>query len=55
MILDEAPCDVAMLAEAGGTLRAGPVVVPFGAAWHDWAALELGARVARAHRTRRSG
>ena len=48
VILDEAPCDVAMLAEAGGTLRAGPVVVPFGAAWHDWAALELGARVARA-------
>jgi hypothetical protein len=36
-----------MLAEAGGTLRPGPVVVPFGAAWHDWAALELGARVAR--------
>ena len=30
------------------TLRAGPVVVPFGAAWHDWAALELGAWVARA-------
>ena len=27
---------------------AGPVVVPFGAAWHDWAALELGAWVARA-------
>ena len=26
----------------------GPVLVPFGAAWHDWAALELGAWVARA-------
>jgi hypothetical protein len=36
-----------MLVEAGGSLRAGPVVVPFGAAWHDWAALELGAWVAR--------
>ena len=47
-ILGEAPCDVAMLVEAGGSLRAGPVVVPFGAAWHDWAALELGAWVARA-------
>ena len=44
----QAPCDVAMLVEAGGSLRAGPVVVPFGAAWHDWAALELGAWVARA-------
>ena len=47
-VLAQAPCDVAMLVEAGGSLRAGPVVVPFGAAWHDWAALELGAWVARA-------
>jgi DNA-binding SARP family transcriptional activator len=47
-VLGEAPCDVAMLVEAGGSLRAGPVLVPFGAAWHDWAALELGAWVARA-------
>ena len=47
-MLEHAPCDVAMLVEAGGSLRAGPVVVPFGAAWHDWAALELGAWVARA-------
>jgi DNA-binding SARP family transcriptional activator len=48
VVLDEAPCDVAMLVAAGGPLRPGPVVVPFGAAWHDWAALELGAWVARA-------
>ena len=48
VILDEAPCDVAMLVQAGGTLRPGPVVVPFGGAWHDWAALELGAWMARA-------
>jgi DNA-binding SARP family transcriptional activator len=48
IVLEHAPCDVAMLVEAGGSLRAGPVVVPFGAAWHDWAALELGAWVARA-------
>ena len=27
---------------------AGPVLVPFGGAWHDWAALELGAWIARA-------
>ena len=39
---------MALLVAAGGSLRAGPVVVPFGAAWHDWAALELGAWVARA-------
>jgi DNA-binding SARP family transcriptional activator len=48
VVLERAPCDVAMLVEAGDSLRAGPVMVPFGAAWHDWAALELGAWVARA-------
>ena len=48
LVLAQAACDVGMLVEAGGSLRAGPVVVPFGAAWHDWAALELGAEVARA-------
>jgi DNA-binding SARP family transcriptional activator len=46
VVLDEAPCDVAMLVD--GAPRPGPVLVPFGAAWHDWGALELGARVARA-------
>jgi DNA-binding SARP family transcriptional activator len=48
LVLEQAACDVAMPVEAGGSLRAGPVVVPFGATWHDWAALELGAWVARA-------
>lgn len=48
IVLDRAPCDVAMLVEAGGSLCPGPVVVPFGAAWHDWAALELGAWIAGA-------
>jgi hypothetical protein len=48
LVLEHAACDVAMLVEAGGSLRAGPVLVPFGAAWHDWAALELGAWIARA-------
>jgi hypothetical protein len=48
VVLDQAPCDVGLLVEASGSLRSGPVVVPFGAAHHDWAALELGAWVARA-------
>jgi DNA-binding SARP family transcriptional activator len=48
VVLEQAPCDVALLVEGGGSLRAGPVVVPFGAANHDWAGLELGAWVARA-------
>ena len=48
IVLEHAPCDVAILVEAGGSLRAGTVVMPFGAGWHDWAALELGAWVARA-------
>jgi hypothetical protein len=39
---------VALLVRPGDSLRAGPVIVPFGAAWHDWAALDLGAWVARA-------
>ena len=47
-VVERAPCDVAMLVSAGESLEPGPVVVPFGAAWHDWAALELGAWVARA-------
>jgi DNA-binding SARP family transcriptional activator len=47
-VLEEAPCDVALLVTTDDRPRAGPVVVPFGAAWHDWAALELGAWVARA-------
>jgi DNA-binding SARP family transcriptional activator len=47
-VVDRAPSDVAMLVRAGDSLQPGPVVVPFGAAWHDWAALELGAWVARA-------
>jgi DNA-binding SARP family transcriptional activator len=48
VVLEGAPCDVALLVTAGGSLRDGPVIVPFGAAAHDWTALELGAWVARA-------
>jgi DNA-binding SARP family transcriptional activator len=47
MVLASVPCDVALLLE-GEAPAAGPVVVPFGATQHDWAALELGAWVARA-------
>jgi DNA-binding SARP family transcriptional activator len=48
VLLEHAACDVALIVEAGGRIQAGPIVVPFGAAWHDWAALSLGASVARA-------
>jgi len=47
-LLEQAPCDVALLIPAGGPPREGPVIVPFGAARHDWAALDLGAALARA-------
>jgi DNA-binding SARP family transcriptional activator len=46
-VLETAPCDVGLLVEAGGPPRDGPVLVPFGAARHDWTALELGAWFAR--------
>ena len=47
--LANAPCDVAVLVDRRGTIvvdAAHPVVVPFGGADHDWAALELGAWIA---------
>jgi DNA-binding SARP family transcriptional activator len=47
-LLAGASSDVALFVAAGGPVRSGAVVVPFGAAEHDWAALELGAWVARA-------
>ena len=45
-LLDQAPCDVGVV--VGGGPRPGPVVVPFAGAEHDWAAVELGAWLARA-------
>jgi len=48
IVLEHAPCDVALVVGAGGAPGPGAVLVPFGAAWHDWAALELGAWFARA-------
>jgi DNA-binding SARP family transcriptional activator len=47
IVLERAPCDVALLRRAPGSAGGGPVVVPFGGARHDWAALELGAWLAR--------
>ena len=43
VVIETARCDVGVLTSAP---RDGPVLVPFGAGRHDWAALELGARVA---------
>jgi DNA-binding SARP family transcriptional activator len=45
-VLAEAPCDVAVLAARSGR-SVGPVVVPFGGGAHDWAAIEVGAWLAR--------
>jgi DNA-binding SARP family transcriptional activator len=47
-VFDGSTSDVAALVERGGPLRDGPIVVPFGAFEHDWAALELGAWAAAA-------
>jgi DNA-binding SARP family transcriptional activator len=47
-VLEETPCDVALLVPRDATPE-GPVLVPFGGAEHDWAAVELGAWLARAN------
>jgi DNA-binding SARP family transcriptional activator len=44
-VLAKTPCDVALLVPRDGT-PPGPVLVPFGGAEHDWAAVELGAWLA---------
>jgi DNA-binding SARP family transcriptional activator len=46
-VLAHTPCDVALLAPRDA-IADGPVLVPFGGAEHDWAAVELGAWFARA-------
>jgi DNA-binding SARP family transcriptional activator len=48
-MLAEAPCDVALLVAREATPQ-GPVLVPFGGADHDWAAVELGAWFAHVER-----
>jgi DNA-binding SARP family transcriptional activator/class 3 adenylate cyclase len=47
----EAPCDVAVVVTGRGSALPGerPVLVPFGGAEHDWAAVEIGAWLAAAH------
>jgi DNA-binding SARP family transcriptional activator len=45
VILDRAPCDVAVLVGSGGA-AAGPIVTPFGGAEHDWSAIEVAAWLA---------
>ena len=47
-ILRGAACDAVLAVRGGGAIQPGPVVVPFGGADNDWAALELGAWLARA-------
>jgi DNA-binding SARP family transcriptional activator len=50
-LLADAPCDVALLLRVGTTPLLGPespVLVPFGGAEHDWAAVEVAAWIARA-------
>ena len=45
-MLDRTPCDVALLV-CRAAVHDGPILVPFGGAEHDWAAVELGAWLAR--------
>ena len=45
-LLEHAPCDVAVVV-ATAPLGDGPVFVPFSGAEHDWAAVELGAWLAK--------
>ena len=47
-LLDRAPCDVAVVLKAGPSVPGRDVVVPFGGADHDWAAVEVAAWYARA-------
>jgi DNA-binding SARP family transcriptional activator len=48
-LLEGTPCDVALVVPRD-TSPEGPVLVPFGGAGHDWAAVELGAWLAHADR-----
>ena len=47
VVLERAPCDVAVLVGSGES-AAGPVVTPFGGVEHDWAAIEVAAWLAGA-------
>jgi DNA-binding SARP family transcriptional activator len=45
-VLDQAPCDVGLLAGPSATGSSGPIVTPFGGVDHDWSAIELAAWLA---------
>jgi hypothetical protein len=51
VVLEQAPCDVAVLADMPGAgspgTKAGPVVSPFSGIEHDWSAIEVAAWLAR--------
>jgi DNA-binding SARP family transcriptional activator/nucleotide-binding universal stress UspA family protein len=47
VILADAPCDVALLADRPGGRSKGAVLVPFAGTDHDWSAIELGSWIAR--------
>jgi DNA-binding SARP family transcriptional activator len=46
VMLERAPCDVALLTGSGTAPAEGPVVTPFGGVEHDWSAIELAAWLA---------
>jgi DNA-binding SARP family transcriptional activator len=46
MVLEGAPCDVALFVGRAEMLVPGPVLVPFAGAEHDWSAIEIGAWIA---------
>jgi len=46
VVLERAPCDVAVLVR-GGVMTAGPIVTPFGGVEHDWSAIEVAAWLAQ--------
>ena len=46
VVLERAPCDVAVLV-GSGEIAAGPIVTPFGGVEHDWPAIELAAWLAQ--------
>jgi DNA-binding SARP family transcriptional activator len=48
-VLAEAPCDVGLF--LARPARAGPVIVPFGGGKNDWAAIEIGAGIARSEQS----
>ena len=46
VVLERAPCDVAVLVR-GGVMTTGPIVTPFGGVEHDWSAIEVAAWLAQ--------